>query len=63
MARRCERLFHHEDAQEGFLVLLGECLFVVEEQERPLRQWDYFHCPPGAGHIIVGAGDSPCSCS
>ena len=53
-------LYHHEDAQEGFLVLFGECLLVVEEQERPLRQWDYFHCPPGTSHIIVGAGDSPC---
>lgn len=53
-------LYHHEDAQEGFLVLSGECLLVVEEQERPLRRWDYFHCPPGTRHVIVGAGDSPC---
>ena len=53
-------LYHHEDAQEGFFVLFGECLLVVEEQERPLRQWDYFHCPPGTSHVIVGAGDSPC---
>ena len=53
-------LYHAEDAQEGFLVLFGECLLVVEEQERPLRQWDYFHCPPGIRHVIVGAGDSPC---
>jgi uncharacterized cupin superfamily protein len=52
--------YHHEDAQEGFFVLFGECLLVVEEQERPLRQWDYFHCPPGTSHIIVGAGESPC---
>ena len=53
-------LYHHEDAQEGFLVLFGECLLVVEEQERPLRRWDYFHCPPGTRHVIVGAGDGPC---
>lgn len=54
-------LYHQEDAQEGFLVLFGECLLVVEEQERPLRQWDYFHCPPGTRHAIVGAGDAtPC---
>jgi uncharacterized cupin superfamily protein len=53
-------LYHYEDAQEGFLVLVGECLLVVEEQERPLRQWDYFHCPPGTRHVVVGAGDSPC---
>ena len=33
-------LYHYEDAQEGFLVLSGDCLLMVEEQERPLRQWD-----------------------
>ena len=53
-------LYHHEDAQEGFLVLLGECLLVVEEQERPLRRWDYFHCPPGTRHVIVGSGEGAC---
>ena len=53
-------LYHHEDAQEGFLVLSGECLLVVEEQERRLRRWDYFHCPPGTRHVIVGAGGGPC---
>ena len=53
-------LYHHEDAQEGFLVLSGACVLVVEEQERRLRQWDYFHCPPGTRHVIVGAGDGPC---
>ena len=54
-------LYHAEDAQEGFLVLAGECLLVVEEQERPLRQWDYFHCPPETRHVIVGAGGRPCA--
>src|SRR4051812_9587618 len=54
-------LYHSEGVQEGFLVLAGECTLVVEEQERPLRQWDYFHCPPGTGHVIVGAGDGPCA--
>lgn len=53
-------LYHHEDAQEGFLVLFGEGLLVVEEEERPLRRWDYFHCPAGTRHVIVGAGDGPC---
>jgi uncharacterized cupin superfamily protein len=53
-------LYHHEDAQEGFLVLGGECLLIVEEQERQLRQWDYFHCPPGTRHVLVGAGTGPC---
>jgi uncharacterized cupin superfamily protein len=54
-------LYHAESGQEGFLVLVGECTLIVEEQERPLRQWDYFHCPPSTRHIIVGAGDGPCA--
>jgi uncharacterized cupin superfamily protein len=54
-------LYHSEDAQEGFLVLSGECTLIVEEEERPLRQWDYFHCPAGTHHIMVGAGDGPCA--
>ena len=52
-------LYHRESAQEGFLVLSGECLLVVEDEERPLRAWDFFHCPPGTAHAIVGAGDGP----
>ena len=54
-------LYHSEGVQEGFLVLSGECTLVVEEEERPLRQWDYFHCPAGTRHVIVGAGDEPCA--
>lgn len=53
-------LYHAENAQEGFLVLSGECTLVVEEDERRLRQWDYFHCPADTHHITVGAGDAPC---
>src|SRR5262249_22752250 len=49
-----------EADQEDFLVLAGEALLVVEGQERPLRQWDFVHCPPGTNHTIVGAGDGPC---
>ena len=52
-------LYHTEGVQEGFLVLPGECTLIVEEEERPLRQWDYFHCPAETHHIIVGAGDGP----
>lgn len=33
-------LYHSEAAQEGFLVLSGECKLIVEEEERELRQWD-----------------------
>jgi uncharacterized cupin superfamily protein len=50
-------MYHREEGQEGFLVLRGECLLVVESQEVPLKQWDYFHCPGGVPHAIVGAGD------
>lgn len=53
--------YHQESAQEGFLVLHGSCLLIVEEQERPLRQWDYVHCPGGTRHVFVGAGDGPCA--
>jgi uncharacterized cupin superfamily protein len=50
-------LYHAEPrAQEDFLVLAGECLLIVEGQERPLRAWDFVHCPPGTAHMIVGAG-------
>ena len=53
-------LYHAESAQEDFLVLAGECLLVIEEQERPLRAWDFVHCPAGTNHVFVGAGDGPC---
>ena len=52
-------MYHRERAQEGFLVLVGECLLVVEGEERPLRAWDFFHCPRETAHTIVGAGDGP----
>jgi len=54
-------LYHSEGVQEGFFVLAGQCTLVVEEEERLLKQWDYFHCPAGTRHIIVGAGDAPCA--
>jgi uncharacterized cupin superfamily protein len=54
-------LYHAENVQEGFLVLSGECLLIVEEQERRLKAWDFFHCAPGTHHIIVGAGEGPCA--
>jgi uncharacterized cupin superfamily protein len=53
-------LYHGEDAQEDFLVLAGECLLLIEGEERLLRAWDFVHCPPWTEHIFVGAGDSPC---
>jgi uncharacterized cupin superfamily protein len=53
-------LYHREDDQEDFLVLSGECLAIVEDEERRLREWDFVHCPAGTAHIFVGAGDGPC---
>jgi uncharacterized cupin superfamily protein len=53
-------LYHAESNQENFLVLEGECLLLVEGQERPLRAWDFVHCPPGTAHAFVGAGDGRC---
>jgi len=52
-------MYHEEPGQEAFLVLRGECLLIVEGQERPLKAWDFFHCPPMTKHVILGAGDGP----
>jgi uncharacterized cupin superfamily protein len=52
-------MYHWEPDQEDFLVLSGEALLIVEGEERPLRSWDFVHCPAGTNHIIVGAGDVP----
>ena len=54
-------LYHAESAQEAFLVLSGECTLIVEGEERRLKAWDFFHCPPGTRHVFVGAGDGPCA--
>jgi uncharacterized cupin superfamily protein len=53
-------MYHAEEDQEDFLVLFGECLLLVEGAERPLRAWDFVHCPPWTEHVFVGAGDGPC---
>jgi uncharacterized cupin superfamily protein len=53
-------MYHWEADQEDFLVLSGEALLVIEGEERPLRRWDFVHCPPRTQHTIIGAGDRPC---
>ena len=53
-------VYHGEDAEESFLVLRGDCVLVIEGQERSLRQWDFVHCPPWTEHTIVGAGHGSC---
>lgn len=53
-------MYHWESDQEDFLVLSGEAILIVEGKERPLRAWDFVHCPAFTKHTIVGAGDGPC---
>jgi uncharacterized cupin superfamily protein len=53
--------YHGEDEQEDFLVLAGECLLLVEEQERHLKTWDFVHCPAWTKHVFVGGGLGPCA--
>ena len=53
-------MYHWEADQEDFLVLDGEAVLIVEGEERPLRRWDFVHCPAETNHVIVGAGDAPC---
>ena len=52
--------YHGESAQEDFLVLSGECIAVIDGEERRLRAWDFVHCPSWTEHVFVGAGDRPC---
>ena len=53
-------MYHGESGQEDFLVLSGECVLILEGEERRLKAWDFVHCPPMTEHIFVGAGDGPC---
>ena len=53
-------LYHAEENQEAFLVLSGECALLVENEERRLRPWDFFHSSPWTEHAFVGAGAGPC---
>jgi len=53
-------MYHGEDEQEDFLILSGECLLLVEGQERRLKARDFVHCPAWTEHVFVGAGDGPC---
>ncbi len=54
-------MYHGERSQEDFLVVSGECVLVIEGEERRLKAWDFVHCPPWTQHIFVGAGDGPCA--
>jgi uncharacterized cupin superfamily protein len=54
-------MYHGEAAQEDFLVLAGECLLLIDGEERRLRAWDFVHCEAWVEHTFVGAGDGPCA--
>lgn len=51
-------IYHRENAQEGFLVVSGECVLIVEGEQRRLVAWDFFHCPSRTEHVIVGSGNA-----
>jgi uncharacterized cupin superfamily protein len=53
-------MYHWEADQEDFLVVSGEAVLIIEGEVRPLRAWDFVHCPPRTKHVIVGAGSGPC---
>ncbi len=53
-------LYHAESVEENFLVLMGECVFIIEDQERHLRPWDFVHCPPMTGHTLIAKDNGPC---
>jgi uncharacterized cupin superfamily protein len=52
-------LYHHEAGQEDFLLLRGQCILVIAGTERPIKTWDFIHCPPGTPHAIVASGTEP----
>jgi uncharacterized cupin superfamily protein len=54
-------MYHGENEQEDFLVLSGECLLLIEGEERSLKAWDFVHCPAWTEHVFVGAGSGPCA--
>ncbi len=53
-------LYHAESVEEDFLVLMGECVLIIEDQERHLRAWDFVHCPPMTAHAFVATEAGPC---
>lgn len=43
-------LYHSESNKEDFLVVAGECLLLVEGEERSLKAWDFVH----GTHTLTG---------
>lgn len=42
-------------------MLTGECILIVEGEERRLKAWDLFHSPAETDHVLIGAGNGPCT--
>ncbi len=42
-------------------MLAGQCLLLIDGEERPLRAWDFVHCPAWTELVFIGAGDGPCA--
>jgi uncharacterized cupin superfamily protein len=53
--------YHSEPVQEDFLVLDGECIVILNGEERGLQQGDFVHWPAGTEHVFVGTGDASCA--
>jgi uncharacterized cupin superfamily protein len=54
-------MYHRDNCEEMFLVLSGECVAVVEDQERRMTRGDFLKTPTGCAHVLIGAGDGPCA--
>jgi uncharacterized cupin superfamily protein len=52
-------MYHWETDEEDFIILRGTATVLADGEQRPLRQWDVFHCPPRTEHTIVG-GEHGC---
>ena len=50
---------HHAGESEGFFVLDGKILFVIEGEERLAGLGDYVAIPDGAVHAFQAVGESP----
>jgi uncharacterized cupin superfamily protein len=52
--------YHQEsEVQEDFLVLAGECMLLIDGEERQLHTWDVARIPPDVPHTFIGTGDKP----
>ncbi len=50
---------HHAGETEGFFILDGQIMFVIDGAECPAGPGDYIAIPDGAVHAFQAIGDSP----